>query len=227
MNKFTNNAVAALASSISNSQTSITVQTGQGSLFPTISAAPGSQEFCTATLYQYGTAGESNHEIVKVTGRSGDSLTVVRGYESTTPRAFNAGDPIEIRVTADALNNPNPQSVRYAERAGFEAVHDLGSSGAAKTIPFDAKSLCKITLNNSAPTLSLPTTNVWPGAYRLLLFQDATGNRVPTWPQVPDGNWVNDAATPQPRLTAAKLTIYDFVYDGSAWYGGATPVGSI
>ena len=58
-------------------------------------------------------------------------------------------------------------------------------------------------------------------SYRLFLFQDATGNRVPTWPQVPAGNWANDAGTPQPQLTASKLTVYDFTYDGANWYGGA------
>lgn len=222
MIKFTNNAVSTLASSITNSQTSITLATGGGALFPTLSGT----EYTYATIFQYGTSGEQNHEIVKVTARSSDTLTVVRAQDGTSARAFNAGDMVEIRITAVSQNNPNPQTVQYGMRAGFETINDLGSSGAAKTIPFDTYSLNKITLNNSSPTLSLPTSNVWVGAYRLLLFQDATGNRVPTWPQVPAGNWASDSGTPQPQLTASKLTIYDFVYDGTNWYGAATPIGA-
>jgi hypothetical protein len=94
---FSNNASATLASSISTSSTSITVSTGMGALFPTI----------TAGTYFYATLTDSsnNLEIIKVTGRTSDSLTVVRAQEGTTARAYAAADKVELRITAAVLGN--------------------------------------------------------------------------------------------------------------------------
>jgi hypothetical protein len=46
----------------------------------------------------------NNLEIVKCTTRSTDVLTVVRGQESTTARAYATGDRIELRITAGVLD---------------------------------------------------------------------------------------------------------------------------
>ncbi len=93
--KLTNNAFATLAASINSSATSITLTTGQGARFPTLSAG----DYFYATLIDT----SNNLEIVKCTARSTDVLTVVRGQESTTARAYNTGDRIEIRVTAQTF----------------------------------------------------------------------------------------------------------------------------
>ncbi len=94
---FSNNASATLASSITTSTTTVTVSTGQGALFPAVPAG----SFFYATL----TDSSNNLEIVKVTSRTSDVLTVVRAQEGTTARAYAAADRIEIRVTAAVLNN--------------------------------------------------------------------------------------------------------------------------
>lgn len=94
---FSNNASASLAASISSSATTVTVTTGQGGLFPAISGG----NFFYATL----TDSSNNLEIVKVTGRTTDSMTVVRAQEGTTARAYAAADKLELRVTAAVLNN--------------------------------------------------------------------------------------------------------------------------
>ena len=75
---FTNNASAPIASTITSSATSITVASGQGAEFPVLA---GSDNF-TATLVDT----SNNIEIVQVTARSGDTMTVVRGQEGTTAR---------------------------------------------------------------------------------------------------------------------------------------------
>ena len=93
---FTNNAKGRLQSAITDAQTTITLQTGQGALFP----APTGGDFFLATLFQYGTDGEINHEIVRCTARSGDVFTVTRAQEGTSARAFDAASPIELRWTA-------------------------------------------------------------------------------------------------------------------------------
>ena len=93
--KFANNAHSTLASSISTSATSITVASGQGARFPSLSSG----EYFYATLIDT----SNNLEIVKVTARSTDVLTATRAQESTSARAFSSGDRIELRVTAQGL----------------------------------------------------------------------------------------------------------------------------
>lgn len=105
--KLSNNAFATLAASINSSATSITLTTGQGARFPTLSAG----DYFYATLIDT----SNNLEIVKCTARSTDVLTVVRAQESTTARAYSTGDRIEIRITAqtflDAVNEIGPTQV--------------------------------------------------------------------------------------------------------------------
>lgn len=95
--KFTNNATSSLASGISSSDTSLTVAGGQGSLFPTLSS--GDYFYCTLTN------SASVVEIVKVTARSSDTLTIVRGQDSTTANSWQYGDKVELRLVAANLND--------------------------------------------------------------------------------------------------------------------------
>lgn len=96
---FANNAASELASAVTSDALSLTLKTGDGAKFPT----PSGGDFFLVTLYQTVGQDEINHEIVKCTARSGDVLTVVRAHEGTTARAFNADDPLELRLTAGAL----------------------------------------------------------------------------------------------------------------------------
>ena len=93
--KLTNNAFGTLAAGINSSATSITLTSGQGARFPTLSAG----DYFYATLIDT----SNNLEIVKCTARSTDVLTVVRAQESTTARAYTTGDRIEIRLTAQTF----------------------------------------------------------------------------------------------------------------------------
>jgi hypothetical protein len=43
--------------------------------------------------------------IVKVTARSTDTFTIVRGQEGTTPSAFTGGDKVELRITAATMSS--------------------------------------------------------------------------------------------------------------------------
>jgi hypothetical protein len=95
--KVTNNAASALSANITNSETTIALATGQGDRFPTL----GAGDYFYATIID--TAGQL--EIVKVTARTGDSLTVVRGQDGTTAKAFSTNDRFELRPTAALFND--------------------------------------------------------------------------------------------------------------------------
>lgn len=95
--KFTNNASATLGTSISSGDTTIALSAGQGSFFPSL----GGADYFYATL----TDSSNNLEIVKVTARSADTLTVIRAQEGTIARAYIGGDKLELRPTAGALTD--------------------------------------------------------------------------------------------------------------------------
>lgn len=93
--KFSNNGHSTLASSLTTSATSITLASGHGARFPSLTGS----EYFYATLID----SSNNLEIVKVTARSSDVLTVTRAQESTTARAYAVGDRVELRITAQGL----------------------------------------------------------------------------------------------------------------------------
>lgn len=92
-----NNAFSTLASGITDVATSITLAAGTGSRFP----AAGGADYFYATLIN--TSNEL--EVVKVTARSTDTLTVVRAQDGTTARAYSTSDRIELRVTAALIQD--------------------------------------------------------------------------------------------------------------------------
>jgi hypothetical protein len=97
--KYTNNAASTIASAINSSVTTITLATGDGAEFPTL----------TTGDYFFGSLiGASTSEIVKVTARSSDTLTVVRGQDNTSAAAWDAGTKFELRVCAALLDALNP-----------------------------------------------------------------------------------------------------------------------
>lgn len=95
--KFTNNASATLGASIGTGDTTITLTAGQGALFPSL----GGSDYFYSTL----TDSSNNLEIVKVTARSVDTLTVVRAQDGTTAKAYLAGDKLELRPVAASLED--------------------------------------------------------------------------------------------------------------------------
>ena len=97
--KFANNAVSRLAGNITNIATTLTITPGDGAKFPAL----GAGEYFPATLVK----ADGTLEIVKVTARSTDTLTIKRASEPVggiqTAHSFYAGDKIELRMTAGSL----------------------------------------------------------------------------------------------------------------------------
>ena len=95
--KVTNNGFGTLSAGINSSATTVTVDSGQGARFPTLASG----DFFFATLVDT----SNNLEIIKVTARSTDSMTVIRGQDNTTALSFSIGDRIELRPTAALFEN--------------------------------------------------------------------------------------------------------------------------
>lgn len=95
--KITNNATTIVPLNIESTDTSLTVATGTGSLFPTL----GAGDFFHATL----SSTSGGMEIIKVTARAADVMTIERAQEGTLAIPFPANSRLEIRVTAGNLQN--------------------------------------------------------------------------------------------------------------------------
>lgn len=121
---FANNATGYLDSSISNSATSITLVTGQGSAFPN----PTGGDYFFLTL----TDSSNNLEIVKVTARSSDTFTIVRAQQGTSATPFPSGSEAELRVTKSNLDNFTQLS--GAQTVSEKTLTSCTISGSTNTI---------------------------------------------------------------------------------------------
>lgn len=93
----TNNAQGILNAGITAVATTIVLTAGGGTPFP----APAAPDYAMLTLFNAG----GTLEIVKLTSRAADTLTVVRGQEGTVGFAFAGADKIDCRLTAGVLTN--------------------------------------------------------------------------------------------------------------------------
>jgi hypothetical protein len=101
--QLTNNASTTVPAAVSSTATSITVATGTGNLFPTL----GATDYFYATLQDV----SNNYEIVKVTARADDTMTVLRAQEGTIAIPFAANSRFELRVTVqNILSNITDQN---------------------------------------------------------------------------------------------------------------------
>lgn len=131
--QFTNNARALLVAGITNSATSIIIESTKADLFPVadvgLGALPSAGSWFKATLQD----ANGNVEIVAVRTRaagSGILSNVIRGYDNTTPLAFATGTVIGLRITAAdiqvALSLPN-QNNTFTGTNSFTGITALGA----------------------------------------------------------------------------------------------------
>jgi hypothetical protein len=96
---FANDAISTVAGSITSVSLSVNLAAGTGVLFPN----PSGGDYFLATFIDAATG--TQKEIVKVTAKSGDTVTIVRAQEGTTAEAWNAGDLFRNQLTAGTMQN--------------------------------------------------------------------------------------------------------------------------
>jgi hypothetical protein len=131
---FANNVFSLLATAIDADDTTIQLSTGTGSRFP----SPTGGDYFLITLYTVLNGVESGWEIIKVTARSTDTLTVEREQEGTTARVFGVGTPIQLRWTAGsvplvALSPDSIPEIEVSFNDEFEYSTALDTTGARRS----------------------------------------------------------------------------------------------
>jgi hypothetical protein len=133
---FANNAWSFLNGGINDTTTSIALSTGQGARFP----SPTGGDYFLLTLIGLTDGNEATWEIVKVTTRTGDVLTVVRAQESTTAVSWLSGTRVELRMTA-------------GQAALFDDKYSKSETDAAIAALVDSSPAALDTLNELAAAL--------------------------------------------------------------------------
>ena len=148
---YANNAYSSLGSAISNTATTVNLATGTGARFP--NPTPGTQFFRLTITSQ--SSPNTIFEIMYVTQRSTDALTVQRGQEGTTAQAWNIGDLVGLEPTAGMLS----QFLQpfYGTDTGATNAYVVSTSNAASSL-YNGMPVTFITLN--ANTAAVPTLNV-------------------------------------------------------------------
>lgn len=122
---FTNNAVGALETGIGGSDVVLNLRTGEGALFPAISAGSGQGCYIRIT-------GGSNSVFMLVTESAGDSLTVTRSESNSFPQ----GSTVKLVLNSEILEHflqqgvfretaTDPDGVLTAEYAGEEVYQNV------------------------------------------------------------------------------------------------------
>lgn len=162
---FANNAHSSLAAPINSTDTTVTLLSGTGSLFPSPTTGQGFKltfnDLATGLLT----------EIVLCTARSGDTLTIVRGQEGTTAQSWLANDTAGMFYTAGSEEN-NIQLDQYQEGTYDNAVATGSANALTATIPSNLDfvpsgfgfTLTAAYTNSSAVTLNLTMGSTITGA---------------------------------------------------------------
>lgn len=219
MQLFANNTYSVLSDAIDNVTTVIEVASGAS--FP----SPTGDDFFLVTLIGLDVnLNETVWEIVKVTGRTGNVLTVVRGQDGTSAQAWPSATRVELRITAGTMAAKQETLVSGTNLKTVNSGSLLGSGNLAVG---DVTLAGTQTLTNK--TLDTPTVNAGyteqvhalSGATPAL---SVTGGSIKTWA-------LSAASTPTDGLSAGQsLTLmitnpteYVVTWPAMQWAGGAAP----
>jgi hypothetical protein len=211
--KFTNNATSTLAAGIASGATSLTVATGDGSKFPTLSA--GDYFYCT--LANVG----GTIEIIKVTARSTDSFTtIVRGQDGTSAVSWSTGDKVELRLVSASLNDipkldetntftaqqtfsgtaPIFSTLSGLVKANSSSTSTAATAGTDYLAPPSGTAILKANSGGALANATAGTDYVAPGTTTNFTKQQYFGNSALT-----------DAATISWDVSSAQVATFTFV----------------
>lgn len=190
---FTNNAASTLASNITSGATSLTVQAGDGALFPN----PTGGDWFIVSLE---TPAASAREIVKCTARSTDVLTIVRAQEGTTAQPFDSGDKVELRLTKGTLEG-------VLQKAGGQMSGNITMAGTetvdGRDLSVDGTKLDGIESNAAADQTGAEIKTAYEGEADTNEFSDAEQTKLAG---IATGAEINPDVVPQAEAEAGTAT---------------------
>ncbi len=122
----------ATAPSPADSGTTLVVETGDGALFPDPSASGA----YNVVIYPNGEQPTStNAEIVRVTARTSDTMTITREQESTSARTIAEGDIVMLAITAKVVSDLSTAVTGVVTETGTQTLTNKTLTAPALTSP--------------------------------------------------------------------------------------------
>lgn len=160
---YLNNVSTKLTAQLLAAGTTANVTAGDGALF----AGAAAGDWIIATLRRMSGFKDVAREIVKITARSTDALTITRAQESTTALQFEVGDRLDVDFTAATISDLEAAWTAYTPTiaAGTGAYTTTSATGAyrqvGKTVQFRATvTITSVGTAGSFMQVSLPVTAV-------------------------------------------------------------------
>lgn len=215
--QFANNAFSTVGTAINNVVTTLVLASGEGARFPT----PSGGDYFLLTLTQ--ATAETSWEIVKVTARSTDTLTIVRGQEGTTAASWGVGSKAQLRLTSgtmallvdttaiQTLTNKTISAGTFSNGV-TESVYTITDAAGFAITPSNG-SIQKVTLGASRTPVS---TGFSDGQSVTLMVADGTNYTI-TWTSMPV-TWVGGTA---PTLATTGWTVIELFKVSGTIYGKA------
>lgn len=223
--KFVNNYQTTLASAISAAATSIDIAVGTGAALGTL----GSDIYY---LTIYADVNASVKEIVKVTARSTDTLTVVRAQDGTTAQAWSAGAWMEARlpkVVLEAFSQSSGGAVPISGGGtGATTAADARTNLGLGTMATQAASAVAITggtisgLTTLGASAAAITGGTITGITDLTVADGGTGASTHTANAVLIGNGTSAITSIAPSTSGNVLTSNGTTWASTAPAGGIT-----
>lgn len=198
---FANNARSTLAGAINSVALSCNLSPGSGVLFP----SPGAGEYFIMTFVDAATG--LQNEIVHVTNRTGDNLTIIRAQEGTVAQSWQAGDITALLVTAGTMQ-------QLIQNAQLNPVRTITASGAFVTTTAD-KSIGLDRVSALAPSSTTLPDAATEG--QEFCYEDLSSNfqAYPLTVNAPAGMNISNAASIV--LNVNKQCAYFKYYGNNTW----------
>lgn len=227
-----NNVRTKLTSQLLSGGTTANVTAGEGALF--VAAAGG--DTIRAALVRISGHREIAWEIVDISARATDALTIVRAREGTTALQFEIGDTLSVRMTAgvmlDALGCTTTNDSADAGKLGevIESVVPLGSAVSLVTVTPKTVTSIALTAGNWEITGLMSITgsnNVTAYVHSISLVNNTLGSENGFFNFPSAGSSQSMALITTPLKLATPTTVYlvaqsTFASGTSSAYGRIT-----
>jgi hypothetical protein len=210
---YANNARTTLAGSANNTVTTLVLQSGAGALFPSPNNLIG--EYAKATLQDAATG--LRNEIVYITARTGDVLTVVRGQDGSTAQTWSAGDTVFEGVTAATLAS-------FVQPSKVQSGQYTFAAGAGSTTAYTASLTPAPAVLSGGMFVSIDTTTVGTNTTTTPTFNL---NGLGAYTIVKQGGALRVANMPKIAELQYNATLTQWILLNPDESRGAVPVGTI
>lgn len=212
-----NNVSGVLGLALGAAETSMTLL--DASSFPT----PPEGDFYLLTLIGLNANGqEASWEIVKVTGKASNTLTVVRAQEGTPAAAWPVATTVQLRLTAGSVATPDEVSRKVSSTGGTASGLILDNGYTEEVFSITGATPALSPANGSIQTWTLtgnstPTLGAWASGQSVtLMVDDGTAYSI-NWASM-GVVWKTNGGT-APVLLTAGYTALALVNVGGTVYG--------